>query len=144
MPPPSLCRTPIRPERVRAIAGQSFAFLPHRFLREGFLCSLSASELQLYVFLVLAADRNGLSFYSFERICATLETTLDRFLEARNALIDKDLIAFDGTRFQVLSLPHKPLYSSAPELRTDRDFEEHDRATVRQAVFESLADAGRK
>ena len=88
MPPPIISRTAIRPDRLRRIDGQSFAFLPHRFLREGFLCSLTPTELRLYVFLVLAADRNGLSFYGFDRICAVLEVDLDDFLDARNGLID--------------------------------------------------------
>jgi len=30
-------------------------------------------------------------------------------------LIDKDLIAFDGTIFQVLELPEKPIVESKPE-----------------------------
>jgi hypothetical protein len=33
--------------------------------------------------------------------------SLDQYIEARNGLIAKDLIAFDGTIFQVLSLPAK-------------------------------------
>ncbi len=107
MPPPCISRAPIVPDRIRRIDCQSFAFLPHRFLREGFLSALSPTELRLYVFLVLAADRNGPSFYGFERICGALEIDLDDLLDARNGLIDKDLIAFDGTRFQVLSLPSR-------------------------------------
>ncbi len=38
-------------QRVRSISG-SFAFLEHRFLRGGFLSSLTHYELMLYVFLV--------------------------------------------------------------------------------------------
>ena len=37
-------RAPIVPERVRSIGGHSFAFLPHRFLRDGFFASLSAEQ----------------------------------------------------------------------------------------------------
>ena len=48
------------PERVRKIEG-SFAFIEHRFLRDGFWVSLSHDELLLYVLLVMAADRAGLS-----------------------------------------------------------------------------------
>jgi hypothetical protein len=33
-------RAPIVNERVRSIGGQRIAFLPHRFLREGFFASL--------------------------------------------------------------------------------------------------------
>jgi hypothetical protein len=59
----------------------------------------------LYLFLVVAADRYGLSFYSCNSICSQLTLTLDQYLKARDGLVDKDLIAFDGTIFQVLSLP---------------------------------------
>lgn len=142
MPPPSISRAPIVPHRIRRIDGQSFAFLPHRFLREGFLSALRPTELRLYVFLVLAADRNGLSFYGFERICGTLEVDLDDFLDARNGLIDKDLIAFDGTRFQVLSLPARPVHKPSRPLRTGQDLDD-DPATVRQTILDSFAEVDR-
>jgi len=100
-----ISRAPILPERVRQIDGQSFAFLPHRLLRDGFLSSLAPDEQRLYLFLVLAADRQGISFYSCDRICSVLEMILDDYIQARNGLLEKDLIAFDGCRFQVLSLP---------------------------------------
>lgn len=104
-------RQPLVPGRVRKIAG-SFAFIEHRFLRDGFWQSLSPHELTLYLFLVLVADRRGLSFYGFDKICSILGTSLDHFIAARDQLIEKDLIAFDGTLFQVLSLP-----AEAPEPR---------------------------
>lgn len=130
-------RTPIVPQRLRSIGGQSFAFLPHRFLREGFFASLAPDELRLYVLLVLAADRNGLSFYHYDSICSLLELPLESYLRARNALIDKDLIAFDGTRFQVLSLPDKPRFDSPAPLDADT-CEHHDPATIRALVRRSL------
>jgi len=97
----------LNPERIRRIDG-GFSFIPHRFLTDGFLASLSQKELLLYLFLILASDRNGLSFYSYDAICTLLQLNLDQYVEARNSLIDKDLIAFDGTVFQVLALPQKP------------------------------------
>ena len=141
MPSTPISRAPILPGRLRRIDGQSFAFLPHRFLREGFLASLAPDELRLYVFLVLAADRSGLSFYHYDRICSTLEMTLDDYIAARNALIAKDLLAFDGARFQVLSLPASPRWTSTTELRTDQQLQDRDPATVRQTILASLADA---
>ena len=69
---------------------------------------LGPDELLLYLFLVLTADRNGLSFYGYDKICSLLEMDLDRYVEARCGLIGQDLIAFDGTLFQVLSLPSAP------------------------------------
>ena len=58
-------REPIRPERVRRIDGSWFAFMPNHFLRQGFFAWLTADELRLYILLVLAGDRRGLSFYHF-------------------------------------------------------------------------------
>jgi hypothetical protein len=134
-----ISRAPIRPDRIRRINGQSFAFLPHRLLRDGFLSSLAPDEQRLYLFLVLAADKDGISFYSCDRICSILEMVLDDFIEVRNGLLVKDLIAFDGTRFQVLSLPPAPVYNPPPALRTRHQLEDHDPATVRQTILASLA-----
>ena len=69
----------------------------------------------LYLFLVLASDRHGLSFYSYDSICTLLQMDLDQYISARNGLIEKDLINFDGTVFQVLDLPTKPLISATQQ-----------------------------
>jgi hypothetical protein len=95
-------------DRIRRING-GFSFIPHRFLMDGFLEALSQPELLLYIFLILAADRYGLSYYSYDRICSLLQFSLEQYIEARNGLINKDLIAFDGTLYQVLQLPSEPL-----------------------------------
>jgi len=94
-------------KRIRRIDG-GFSFIPHRFLTDGFLAALGQEELLLYLFLVLAADRYGLSYYSYDKICSLLGFSVDDYVEARNGLLQKDLIAFDGTIFQVLDLPPKP------------------------------------
>ena len=94
------------PTRIRRIEG-GFSFIPHRFLADGFLASLNQKELLLYLFLIMASDRIGLSFYSYDAICSRLQLSVDEYIEARDGLIKKDLIAFDGTLFQVLSLPEK-------------------------------------
>jgi len=99
------------PNRIRRIDG-GFSFIPHRFLFDGFLASLKQKELLLYLFLILAADRNGLSYYSYDAICTLLQLNLDQYMQARNGLIEKELIAFDGILFQVLDLPPKPIKSS--------------------------------
>ena len=101
-------KTVICGNRIRTLAG-SFGFIEHRFLRDGFFQSLTHEELILYLFLVLAADRYGLSYYSYDKICKCLSFDLGEYLSARDGLLDKDLIAFDGRLFQVLSLPKKTL-----------------------------------
>lgn len=131
---------PIRPDRIRRINGQSFAFIPHRFLREGFLASLTEAERSVYLFLVLAGDRHGVSFYGYDRICSTLELPLESYLAARNGLVDKELVAFDGHRFQVLSLPISPVWPCRPALRSASDLEEHDPGTIRQHLLDALGD----
>jgi hypothetical protein len=97
----------INPHRIRGIDG-GFSFIPHRFLTDGFVSSLDQKELLVYFLLVLVSDRYGLSFYSYDAICSLLELSVDEYLAARDGLIEKDLIAFDGTLFQVLELPKKP------------------------------------
>lgn len=107
----------LNPDRLRHIEG-GFSFIPHRFVSDGFLSSLSQKELLLYLFLCLASDRNGLSFYAYDAICSLLQLSLDEYLEARDCLIEKDLIAFDGTLFQVLDLPESPV--KIPQMKPAR------------------------
>jgi hypothetical protein len=130
-------KQPLYPERRRQITG-SFAFIEHRFLRDGFWSSLNQHECLLYVFLVLVADRNGLSYYGYDKICTLLRCTLDEYLVARNGLITKDLIAFDGHLFQVLSLPITPVRVSPVCLRTPEHMQRGDPATIRQIIHTSL------
>ena len=104
----------LNPERIRRIQG-GFSFIPHRLITDGFVAALNPHELLLYFFLILVADRNGLSYYAYDSICSLLCMRLDEYIEARNGLIDRDLVAFDGTLFQVLSLPTKaPLAQKKP------------------------------
>jgi hypothetical protein len=120
----------LRVERIRRIE-RGFSFIPHRFLTEGFLASLDQRELLLYFFLVLVSDRQGLSFYSYDAICSLLQFSADDYIRARDALMEKDLIAFDGTLFQVLDLPAKP-----PALiRREGSPHQHEvRRLIRQAL----------
>jgi len=87
------------PIRVRQING-GFSFISHRFLTDGFLASMDQKELLLYLFLILASDRFGLSFYSYDAICTFLELSLDEYMASRNSLMDKDLIALTALFFR--------------------------------------------
>lgn len=129
-------RNPLVTHRVRQING-SFAFIEHRFLRHGFWASLGHHELLLYFFLVMVADRQGLSFYSYDKICSLLAISVDEYILARDSLINKDLLAFDGTFFQVLSLPTEPVRLSRL-LRDKEDMERDDPATIHQLIRQDL------
>jgi hypothetical protein len=85
----------------------------------------------LYLFLVLASDRNGLSFYSYDAICSLLQLSVDEYIAARNGLIGKDLIAFDGTLFQVLELPQ----------RSTKIRESHERCETPRLIGQLLREA---
>ena len=130
-------KTTLCANRIRKITG-SFAFIEHRFLRDRFFQSLTHHELSLYLFLVLVGDRKGLSYYSYDKICTLLRISVDEYILARNALIDKDLIAFDGRLFQVLSLPHHPAMSPPRALKTKNEMEKHGLAAINSLIARSL------
>jgi len=125
------------PDKTRKIQG-SFAAIEHRFLRDGFFGSLRHSELLLYFFLVMVSDRYGLSYYAYDKICSCLQMPVEDYLDARNGLIEKELIAFDGTLFQVLHLPDTPAKRPTVLLRTLEDMERHDPATISQILHNAF------
>jgi len=128
----------LQPNRVRHIDG-GFSFIPHRFLTDGFLASLTQKEILLYLFLVLTSDRYGLSFYSYDAICSLLQITLDEYIEARDSLIRKDLVAFDGTLFQVLDLPESPVQTRP--VKAAREQHRYQIATrIQQSLWEAEGD----
>ena len=125
----------LEPDRIRHIQG-GFSFIPHRFLTDGFLASLSQTEILLYLFLIIVSDRNGLSFYSYDAICTLLQLSVDEYIDARDALMKKNLIAFNGTLFQVLDLPGKP----AQEKGVKRSSQSNQRSEIRDLIQRSIGE----
>ncbi len=126
----------INAQRQRTIQG-SFAFIQHRFLRDGFWQKLSMHELILYFFLIIVADGKGLSYYSYDKVCAITGLSLGEYIQARDGLIDKDLLAFDGRLFQVLSLPVKSVKRESRRVSTQEELYARNLAgarRIRQAV----------
>ncbi len=126
-------RNPLVSNRIRKIDG-SFAWISHSFLRRGFFTSLTQNELLMYFFLVLVADRQGLSYYHYDKICSLLCFSVDDYIVVRDQLIEKDLIAFDGNFFQVLSLPRIVVNQPSKLLKNRDDMETFDLATIRQIM----------
>jgi hypothetical protein len=118
---------PILPDRIRNIRHCTFGWVDHNFLHRGFLVRLSQEELRLYYFLITVADRNGVSFYDYERICQLLKLKLDDYLRARDRLCQHSLIAYHDGIFQVLSLPEdrtvKSTAASPPARMSSGDFQ---------------------
>ncbi len=108
-----------QPQRVRRIEN-SFAWVDHRLLRNGYIELMTHHDQVLYLFLVLVADRHGVSFYRKEKICDRLGLDWSEFEVARDRLIDFKLVAFEpysastpNGYYQVLPVDSRP--PSLPE-----------------------------
>lgn len=99
---------PPRPDRIRSIRG-SFSWIDHRFLRQGFDQGLTRLEKLLYFVLVAVSNQDGVSFYSDPRLGELLDIRYPHELTgARDELVARDLIAYQGGIYQVLQLPSPP------------------------------------
>ena len=95
---------PLRLDRVRTI-DKPFGWIPFRILTSGTLDQLNPMTQHLYFFLCLVADHQGMSYYGDRRLKEVLQFPEPCLLLSRYELIRNDLLAFDGTYYQVLSLP---------------------------------------
>ena len=135
--------TLLRPERRRDIE-RPFAWLPCRLLTEGWLAKLTTPAKLLYLFLCIASDRRGLSWYGDARITTILKLSPAELPAAQNELTDLDLVEFDGRIYQVLSLPSPIQRSTAtpapprhpaptqPERPRNTPMPDHVRTTLRR------------
>ena len=99
------------PNRLRQMP-PSFAWIDHRLRSSGLHAMLEPAEIGLYLFLTLAADKQGLSCWRLDRIESEMPC-FDRstLWKARDRLLALDLIAFKPWRssdpdgvYQVLSI----------------------------------------
>ena len=91
-------------DRLRRPPATGWSWLDRRFLREhGDYLSRDATL--LYLFLAAVADRHGLSFYSDHTLSSRLHLSPQAVAQARQELLDRDLIAHQLPLVQVLSLP---------------------------------------
>lgn len=97
-------RTLLRPDRLRTVE-YPFGWMPCRMLTNGTIANMSPIERQLYLVLVLAADRRGISYHGDQRIQHTLGCTQEELGQARSDLKTRDLLAYDGATYQLLTLP---------------------------------------
>jgi hypothetical protein len=92
------------PQRLRRPPATGWSWLDRRFLREHG-DYLSREAVLLYLFLAAVADRHGLSFYSDHTLTCRLRLAQPVLEQAREELLDRDLIAHQLPLVQVLSLP---------------------------------------
>lgn len=94
-----------RQDRVRA--AQRFGWVDHALYLNGYLKEMSHSSQSLYLFLCIAANRDGVSWYSDAKIRDVTGLQTEALQAARRELIDMDLVAFESPWFQVLSVPYE-------------------------------------
>jgi len=90
---------PVDPTRVRTLPAH-FAWIDHR-LRER-LRALSLEEMALLLFLHLAADRAGCSFWADATIARKLGLRDGDIVQARVGLVAKGLVAYRYPLYQLL------------------------------------------
>jgi len=110
---------PLRADRLRRME-PPFAWIPFAFLRDGYLAAISGPATLLYLFLCLVADAYGVSFYGHKRLEELLDLTEHTLEEARRELCQRDLLAFNGRTYQVLSLPGETRQQTAAGRPQDR------------------------
>jgi hypothetical protein len=111
------------PYRLRKVP-RSFAWIDHRIRSEGILKMLRPEDIGFYLFLALAADKNGLSCWRLDRIerdipCFDYHT----LRSARERLVELELIAYRPWRssdrdgcYQLLAV-ERPEEMVSPELK---------------------------
>jgi hypothetical protein len=92
------------PARLRRPPATGWSWLDRRFLREHG-DYLSREALLLYLVLAAVADRHGLSFYSDHALTSRLHLTQPVLEQARQELLERDLLALQLPLVQVLALP---------------------------------------
>jgi len=105
------------PARARRVPEQ-FSWLDHRLVRDRHLAGRSADALALYLFLVIVADGQGLSYWSDPSICRLLPLNPDSLARARRELIAAGLIAYQRPLYQVLALEDEPAPPRAGRMMT--------------------------
>ena len=97
-------KLPVISHRIRRIP-EGFGWVDHRLVQEGYLRSISTDALALYLVLITVADRDGLSYYGDNLLCAMLGWSRGRLEKARENLIESDILGWSKPIYQVLELP---------------------------------------
>lgn len=109
----------LQPERLRQVPEQ-FSWIDQALVQRHLIDRCDARAATLYLFLVIVADADGLSYYGEPTLARRLHLSPAEFIAARQQLIDIDLIAYQAPLYQVLAIPGtvaRPA-TSAPEPQT--------------------------
>lgn len=101
------------PGRCRQLP-KSFSWVDQRLVRKGHISAVDDSARALYLFLIIVADAEGLSYYSEVRICKIMGWEIPILCAARLALTQARLIAYCYPLYQVLELQAPPQSGASP------------------------------
>ena len=118
---------------------QQFSWIDQRLVRERYIDQLSPQACALYLFLVTVADAQGLSYYADPSLCQRLSLTGTELSQARQALITRDLVAYQRPLYQVLALDAAPQEATRSAAPVAADDEPVDIKAVFARIWEVLA-----
>ena len=124
----------IRPERLRHIPGQ-FSWIDQRLFLQRRLAGCSSHCWALYLFLTMAGDSRGISYYSDPKAADLLAVEPLELAQARDELIKADLIAYQKPYYQVLSIDE----SALPPEKEPRCAQSQSAGEILGAVMERIA-----
>ncbi len=129
---------PISLAKLRQVP-QQFSWVDQRLVRERYIDQLSHEACALSLFLLTVADAQGLSFYSERSLCQRLSMTPVGLRQARQALIEFALVAYQRPLYQVLALDRDALRPAAERPTLSSDDEPVDLKAVVKQIWEVLS-----
>lgn len=115
-----LTKRVICPQRIRQVPRQ-FSWIDQRLVRHKHLCKLSHEAMALYLFLVIVADAQGLSYYGDATIERFLKMSASQRSGARRELCQAALIAYQDRIYQILGLEEANASELTPPIRKSTD-----------------------
>lgn len=100
-------KRPISLAKLRTVPRQ-FSWVDQRLVREHVIDQLSHEACALSLLLITVADAQGLSFYADGSLCQRWSMTREGLHQARQALIQLGLVAYQRPLSQVLALDAAP------------------------------------
>lgn len=132
-----VAKRPISSQKLRKVPKQ-FSWVDQRLVRDGYIDQLSHAACALYLFLLTVADAHGLSYYAERSLCRRLSMAPLDLHQARRALIQLGLVAYDHPLYQVLALderllapgPHAPTRTASDTPMALKDIFKHIAETL--------------
>ncbi len=107
-----ILKSVLRSDRLREVP-EHFSWVDQALVQRHLIDRCDSRSAALYLFLITVADAQGLSYYGAATLAARLHLSADELTQARQRLIELELIAYQAPLYQVLALPGTPA-SRAP------------------------------